>query len=171
MCTHHVTPAWQSTQTKHEPKLLLHFPHICSASHRLAIINWSTRNLASIVTPGSHSAPVSAVPALFATVRARHGPLRPVKPAPSTGWGRFSRDGTGRDALGRSQTPEQRWRVRWGPGAGVVRARSHRRPLRWPYTRWRRREGRSADQCRVPTSAAAGPAGRRAPPKPCRSRT
>ena len=32
-------------------------------------------------------------------------------------WRRFGRDGTGRDALGRSQTgPKQRWRVRWGPG-------------------------------------------------------
>ena len=36
---------------------------------------------------------------------------------PRRAWGRFWRDRTGRDALGRSQTgPERRWRVRCGPG-------------------------------------------------------
>ena len=63
------------------------------------------------------TAAVSAVSALFATVRARPGPFRPVKTASSGGWRRVWRDGTGRDALGRSQTePKQRWRMRWEPG-------------------------------------------------------
>ena len=42
------------------------------------------------------TAPVSAVPALFATVRARTGPFRPVKTA-SSGTCRNSADGCGED--------------------------------------------------------------------------
>ena len=71
------------------------------------------------------TAPVSAVPALFATVRARPGAFRPFKTASRRAWRRFWRDGTDRGALGRSQTgPEQRWRVRWGPGVRGRRAAS-----------------------------------------------
>ena len=51
------------------------------------------------------TAPVSAVPAPFATVRARPGPFRLQPPLEAV----LRRHGTGRDALGRSQTgPEQR---------------------------------------------------------------
>ena len=47
------------------------------------------------------TAPVSAVPALFATVRARPGPLRPVKTASSVAGGVFV---TGRNGPGCART-------------------------------------------------------------------
>ena len=44
-------------------------------------------------------------------------PVLSLQNCPKRRWRRFCRDGTGRDALGRSQTgPEQRRRVRRGPG-------------------------------------------------------
>ena len=68
----------------------------------LTIFPFSTHFLVAELCPVL-TAPVNAVPTLFATVRARP-------------------DGTGLDAFGRSQTgPDQRWRVRWGPGVIMER--------------------------------------------------
>ena len=63
------------------------------------------------------TAPVSAAPDRCAPIWARRDPACSAKTTPSGAWRRFWRDGTSRDALGRSQTePGQRWRGRWGPG-------------------------------------------------------
>ena len=79
-----------------------------SGSHR-------TRHCSGPVCDGaSASRPVPSKPSPH-----RSSPRQVLKTASSLvrrDWRRFWRDGTGRDAFGRSQTgPEQRWRVRWGP--------------------------------------------------------